>query len=269
MARRSSSLDDSWAGPAATVHAILGALLGVGVLLAVWGIAFVLTKPSGSTFWYDRITGSLVINLFSFAAFAAAGMMLCSRRAWIRSQQKAFELDLISGDDERLVLPDDALRCRRRVNDLDASSRNSVLVRILAAALQRARANWSAEEVSAAVQSQTSLMQDRIDAQYATIRYLAWAIPPIGFIGTVLGIGRAMGALKTTTAEGGPDPTEIAAGHLHTAFDTTFVALVLSVILMFFFYRIQARDEMLIVRAADWCMQRLVYRMHIPKEEQP
>jgi hypothetical protein len=73
-------------------------------------------------------------------------------------------------------------------------------------------------------------------------------------------------AATAASAPAGPTPLDVSIGHLHTAFDTTLVALILSLTLMYFLHRVQARDDALLVRATDWCMQRFVFRMHIPQE---
>jgi biopolymer transport protein ExbB/TolQ len=188
--------------------------------------------------------------------------LLLSRSWHIKREKRSFDLNLLGQDHEALLLPDDALEIRKRLKQVDDRDQRSVLVQLLSAGLQRARANWSAEDCGEAIKTQAELIQGQIEAGYSIIRYLAWAIPSIGFIGTVLGIGYAMGSLQGTKGE---DMMTAAARHLSMAFDTTFVALVLSLILMFILHRVQAADDGFLVRATDWCMRRFVFRMHIPK----
>ena len=57
-----------------------------------------------------------------------------------------------------------------------------------------------------------------------------------------------MGSLQGTK---GQDMMETAAHYLGMAFDTTFVALVLSLILMYLLHRVQSADDTLLVRATD------------------
>lgn len=252
----------SASGPSQIGPAAAGALIGGGAL----GLLLLSLTLSGRSDWLARALASWYINLFTFAAAGSALMLLGSRLRWIRSQEEAFRLPLLDGDDDTLVLPEDALECRRRMREIPEPQRHLLVLELLGAALQRARANWSAEDASAAVHSQAELTQGRMDADYAAVRYLAWAIPPIGFIGTVLGIGRAMGALQHQPGDTGLSREDMAAAALQLAFDTTFVALVLSLVVMFVLFQVQARDDALVVRASDWCLRRFVYRMHIPKE---
>lgn len=248
-------------GPGGLIPGVLGILFGLALLAAVATSVILLGEQ-----WRVRVMASLPINTLSFIAFGIASALLATRTRWIGEQRRVFRLNLLEADDEILLLPDDALECRRRVRELTAKEQNSVLLRLLRAALQRARANWSAEDAATAVQAEAELIQANIDTRYAMIRYLTWAIPPIGFIGTVLGIGQAMGSFGAVSGDSGIDPMEVAAGYLHMAFDTTFVALGLSVILMYFFHSVQARDEELVIRSTEWCMRRFVYRMHIRRD---
>ena len=68
---------------------------------------------------------------------------------------------------------------------------------------------------------------------FALIRILIWAIPMLGFLGTVIGISEALGGISV-----GPDNNfESMMGglrsSLYVAFDTTALALTLSIVLMF------------------------------------
>ena len=60
------------------------------------------------------------------------------------------------------------------------------------------------------------------------VRYITWAIPSIGFIGTVRGIGDALGQAYKAV-EGDISGVTVSLG---VAFNSTFVALVLSIIMM-------------------------------------
>ena len=74
------------------------------------------------------------------------------------------------------------------------------------------------------------------------IRYIAWAIPSIGFIGTVRGISDALGQAYKAV-EG--DIAGVTAS-LGVAFNSTFIALVISIVLMFFMHQLQLLQERLV-----------------------
>lgn len=74
---------------------------------------------------------------------------------------------------------------------------------------------------------------DRSYQRYSLARILIWATPMLGFLGTVLGISQALGGISP-----GPDNNFQAMmnglqSNLYVAFDTTALALTLSMVLMF------------------------------------
>src|SRR3546814_14894752 len=81
------------------------------------------------------------------------------------------------------------------------------------------------------------------------VGYNAWAIPSIGFIGTVRGIGQALG-LAYKAVEG--DITGVTSA-LGLAFNSTLIALVLSIVLMFVLYQFQLTQERLVLDANGAC----------------
>jgi biopolymer transport protein ExbB/TolQ len=77
------------------------------------------------------------------------------------------------------------------------------------------------------------------------VRYITWAIPSIGFIGTVRGIGAALGRAHEAMAGDIAGVT----GSLGVAFNSTFVALLISMVVMFFMHQLQLMQERLVLDA--------------------
>jgi biopolymer transport protein ExbB/TolQ len=100
---------------------------------------------------------------------------------------------------------------------------------------------------------------ERLDSELSMIRYIVWAIPSIGFIGTVRGIGQAL-ALAYQAMEG--DITGVTQS-LGIAFNSTFVALLLSLVLMLFVHQLQLLQERLVLETQDYCGTRLIRHMEV------
>ena len=79
---------------------------------------------------------------------------------------------------------------------------------------------------------------DSRDADYSMVRAFIWAIPILGFLGTVLGITVALGSLDLTRLESTGE--SLAAG-LKVAFDTT--ALALSLVFALYFAQFFSRKQ--------------------------
>ena len=80
---------------------------------------------------------------------------------------------------------------------------------------------------------------DERDADYGMVRTLIWAIPILGFLGTVLGITVALGSLDLTQIE---TTSEKLADGLKVAFDTTALALSLVFALYFAQFFVRRQD---------------------------
>jgi nitrate/nitrite transporter NarK len=94
----------------------------------------------------------------------------------------------------------------------------------------------------------------------STVQYLAWAIPAIGFVGTVRGLGGAFGVNEPDIAEF----TRQAKDQLKIAFDCTLVALVLSLALMYILHTVQRAEETLVTDAQQYCQEHLLLRLYDP-----
>jgi biopolymer transport protein ExbB/TolQ len=114
--------------------------------------------------------------------------------------------------------------------------------------------------VAVAVDQVCESRTDRLDSELSMIRYIAWAIPSIGFIGTVRGIGDALG-MAHQAVEG--DITGVTAA-LGVAFNSTLIALILSIILMFFLHQLQLMQERLVIETRRYCDRRLIQHLQAP-----
>ena len=142
----------------------------------------------------------------------------------------------------------------RQIQALPADERNGLLPRSLLAALHRFGATRSIADASASAHAVCEGEADRLDSELSLLRYIAWAIPAIGFIGTVRGIGDAL-AQAHRAMQG--DLSGVTAG-LGTAFNSTLVALLLSLVLMFFLHHMQGEQERLVRDAESYLDERLV-----------
>jgi len=103
--------------------------------------------------------------------------------------------------------------------------------------------------VSQSVEGRSQSFLEQSGTGFAVIRFLIWLIPSIGFIGTVLGIGNALlgtGAVLSDQQVEQQAAIQLIASRLGTAFDTTFIALIVSIPAMFLVNVVQRKEEELI-----------------------
>lgn len=90
---------------------------------------------------------------------------------------------------------------------------------------------------------------DSQHASHAMIRIICWAMPMLGFLGTVLGISDTLGHMDAQAlASGSQEAMNSLTGGLYVAFDTTAVGLILTMIAMFIQFAIQRAEMRLLSR---------------------
>jgi biopolymer transport protein ExbB/TolQ len=157
------------------------------------------------------------------------------------------------------ILPEDTREYSRQLESLPAERQSMLTVRALKAALARFGATRNVQDVSEAARAVVQAEAERLDSELSMVRYIAWAIPAIGFIGTVRGIGDALAeAHKAVTG----DIAGVTAG-LGVAFNSTFFALMLSLLLMFLLHNLQRAQERLVLDSEVYLDQRLLRHLKV------
>lgn len=103
---------------------------------------------------------------------------------------------------------------------------------------------------------------DRLTAQsgYGLVRLVIWAIPILGFLGTVIGITMAIAELSPEALE--ESLPQVTSG-LGVAFDTTALALGLSMILMFVQYLVDGLEQRLLTGVDTLATHELAGRFQV------
>jgi len=172
----------------------------------------------------------------------------------LRREGRLFGRDLVTIAEGMRVLPEDVREHTRQLQALPDDERASLLPRALLAGLNRFGATGSVADASASAHGVCDGEADRLDSELSLLRYIAWAIPAIGFIGTVRGIGDAL-AQAHRAMQG--DLSGVTQG-LGTAFNSTLVALLLSLVLMFLLHHLQTEQERHVRDAESYLDERLL-----------
>ena len=135
--------------------------------------------------------------------------------------------------------------------------KKSPLVQTLMASLRRYLITNDVQNTSDAITASVEAMGVRLEAENSMVRYLIWAIPSIGFIGTVRGIGQALSQADKALAGDFAGMTD----SLGVAFNSTFVALVISIGLMFLLHQLQRLQDGLLVDTQEYCDKFLLNRI--------
>lgn len=175
-------------------------------------------------------------------------------------ERALFGAGLISIGAGDSILPEDTRAHARALEALPPERRDLLLPQLLLTALDRFRSTRNIQDVSDEVGRVTQAYGDRLDSELSLLRYIAWVIPSIGFVGTVRGIGLAMGQANRALEGDLAGVTE----NLGTAFNSTLVALLLSMILMFLLFQLQQSQDRLVLDAQSECQRKLIQNLQAP-----
>jgi biopolymer transport protein ExbB/TolQ len=192
--------------------------------------------------------------------FWALAIMGYKTRTSIR-EKHMLELPLVSVAEGSRVLPEDAGQLARPLQSLPENQRGYLLPRALQTALTRFEVTDNVQFATEAVNNVCDTENDRLDSELSMVRYITWAIPSIGFIGTVRGIGAALGQAHEAMAGNIAGVTS----SLGVAFNSTFIALLISMVVMFFMHQLQLIQERLVLDSHAYCENKLLRFLKAPK----
>lgn len=134
------------------------------------------------------------------------------------------------------------------------------ILRAVLATIERFDATRNVHNAAEAVRSYVETTAMKLEAENTLIRYLIWAIPSIGFVGTVRGIGGALAQADKALAG---DIASMTAS-LGVAFNSTFVALLISILLMGLLHLLQGVQDRLVIDIEEFCDLHVIARLGRP-----
>ncbi len=136
---------------------------------------------------------------------------------------------------------------------------------ILASQIRRQSMDQLDEDIRIAAERDADLQHD----SYALVRILTWAMPMLGFLGTVLGISETLGQMDASAlASGSQDAMNGLTAGLYVAFDTTAIGLILTMGVMFFQFAVN-KSEIKLLGEIDRYTSDLINSCVVQKTELP
>lgn len=243
---------------------VLAFLICGAIVVPLWQAAG--SRGEFLTNWTPQRLGKLLVGpeqAACYVCFVWAGLILVSRYREVLRQRKAFGLELLPTDEGARILPEDARPLARKVDTVTGRFGPSILANMIRLGLNKYAISKSAPDVAEVVRNQADVETSRFVSTMGTVNYLAWAIPAIGFLGTVRGLAGGMSLAGSDEANIGAFIQQ-ATDQLGIAFDCTFVALALSLVLMYFLHAVQRSEETLLIDCQDYCQEHLLLRLYDP-----
>jgi len=208
--------------------------------------------------------GWVPFALVFLMSWSGAILFLKSRK--LAKQKDSMLFDTLPTDISEEISEKTVYRFIEHVKNLPVDPRESFLVNRVLRGLEHFSILKSSSEVSNRLQSQSEIDATAIDSSYTMLKVFIWAIPILGFIGTVMGISESVGSFSGSMDAAQDisvlkDSLNGVTGGLATAFDTTLVALVMSMLVMFPSSSMQKSEEDLLNWVDEYCNENLLKRL--------
>lgn len=186
----------------------------------------------------------------------------------IRKQRRAMMIQALPTSIAEEITPQNLKEFHDNLINFPIPLRNTYIVNRIRKALEFFYVRQNNPEVAQMLNSQSEVDAAKVAGSYSMVKVFLWAIPIMGFIGTVVGIGGAIGGFDAVLGAGGGDMSAIkeplgkVLGSMSSAFDTTLLALVFSIILSFPASALQGQEDDLVTDIDDYCIDNLLKRLN-------
>lgn len=239
-------------------HDLHAAAPGAGVLASplLWGVLFTVG-------FYELIPRLPVHRALAERYFcghpleyALAGMFFVGMSILVvklirligeRAALDACQIDAEDGDPEATI--------RRAASSLPRSSRHSQLAGRLRDVLDYIQHRKSVSGLEEHLKYLDQLAADRLHESYSLMQTITWAVPILGFLGTVMGITIAIANIDPEVLD---NSLQTVTGGLAIAFDTTALALALSVVLVFSYFFVKRAEGRVLSQVEEFSLRRIL-----------
>ena len=257
------------------VNVGLYALFGLAATVVFYLVLLPFAGPKDDRSYLGRLfmggegstmaTGQWVPYTEVFLFFWAATMLVGKLRK-IRRQQRALLFDVLPSNIGEKITENNLDKFLEYISELPKNAVGSFLVTRCVRGLEHFRVRKSAADTATMLSSQSDLDAGSVDSSYTMFHVFIWAIPILGFLGTVIGVSSAVGGF-TDTLSSSSDMESLKVGlksitgGLGTSFDTTLVALAMAMILTFPVSALQKREGDVIGEVDEYTNEYLLRRL--------
>jgi len=264
-----SALDAGAQTISGNVSLVLSGLIGLGCAVALFAALYPLYMYNirvGRMFW-DSVGINFPTTLLMFWSFAILGL----KWRQLKQQRSAMLVDLLPTEISDEITVSSLDQFVEHIRSLPARARQSILVNRVLRGIEHFRVRKSAAETVTMMESQSAIDASNVAGSYTILKVFIWAMPILGFIGTVMGVSSAVSGLSATL-ENAADVSAVTTsmksvfGGLGTAFDTTLLALIMSMIVKIPTSALQKSEDGLVTIADEYCNENLLRRLNDGRE---
>lgn len=200
------------------------------------------------------------IQALSYAAFyyAIAELLMMNRN--FKGEFEGFERNLLPDTDQLVLNPEEVAQLKLSIIEMEKRGLNYRIGDYIKKACTQYRNDQSISETLQVLDVQIENDKEVTEGELSMVRYLIGAIMSLGFIGTLIGLSQAIGNAYLAQTEAG---MAILTSYLNIAFDTTLVALLLGLVLNFFYHKFIGDIDKFYALSKSYIVDNLISRIYI------
>jgi biopolymer transport protein ExbB/TolQ len=246
------------------VNTVLSFLLAVLLTLAFHGVLLV----APGTWLHNRFIGQGPVpgSIAFFSAWCLAILFLKWRK--LALQKQCLKLSITPDAIDFVLSPNSVNRVFDRMDELVDDPRQFMLFNRISIALSNLKNIGRVSDVDEILRSQAESDEAVSESSYVLLNGFVWAIPILGFIGTVLGLSVAIGEFGSvmSAAEGGDQllpALKNVTGGLGVAFDTTLEALVAALVIQMMVTFLRKSEQEFLDDCSEYCTRKIVNKLKL------
>lgn len=201
-----------------------------------------------------------------FSSWCLAILFLKSRK--LRFQRRALNFEVVPQDVDFVLSAGNVDTVIDRIYEIVDEPRHFILFNRISVALANLRNLGRVGDVDEILKSQAENDESALETSYSLLSGFIWAIPVLGFIGTVLGLSSAIGGFggvleasnDIETIKGG---LKSVTGGLSDAFVTTLQALVAALFIQIILTFLKKSEQEFLDECGEYCTTQIVNRLRI------
>lgn len=253
-----------------SVGMLLSGMLAVVATLVLYGGLYFFSEYYLAQMMLDRGPTQYACVLLGFWAF----FILVFKRYKLRLQRAPLKFSLTS-DQQGFVLTSRTVdEVTNKIYAIAIDPERFVVLNRILIALSSLKNLGRVSDIDEILRSVGEKDESAMETSFSQLNGFLWAIPVLGFIGTVLGLSQSLsnfGSLLDESSDVGGIVSSLKqiTGGLSTAFETTLVALVIALVLQLMMTVQKQNEEEFLDEVSDYCLRQITSRIRIlPLEEE-
>jgi biopolymer transport protein ExbB/TolQ len=200
-----------------------------------------------------------LLKVLMYMGFFYGTLEVLEKRRNLMREYEGFNLNLLPTQEQMILSPAQVENIKLAILQQQKSGTFFILLDFIKKACTQFRNNQDIIETLQVLESQFTSAQDEHEGNLETTRYIVSTIPMLGFIGTIVELTGSLVLIPYIHKDNGMSRI---ADAMYSAFDATVVALLLTMILTFFYHKLIGDMDVFYGKTKSYIINNLISRIY-------